>query len=242
LDEEKLFFPELGLALAGEPRGEEEFQAVHRRKELVGTPERPAADFLDRDRRHQVHGNTLAMRGSEFGAHAAVVNRVGIPMADDVIGFALDEFEVEGDDFPSNAAEAVHVGHFPMAEIDDFFRGEILAIVFDGVVHAVPELFPQKGAELLPPEICNLSGGLNGTTEISKHGQGAADYHGEMQLTMARAVEKNGAKNQMERDKGIEPSPRPWQGRVLPLYESRLYRLQNSQSEILAQGLRRSPN
>ena len=25
----------------------------------------------------------------------------------------------------------------------------------------------------------------------------------------------------MERDKGIEPSPRPWQGRVLPLYESR---------------------
>ena len=27
--------------------------------------------------------------------------------------------------------------------------------------------------------------------------------------------------NHMERDKGIEPSPRPWQGRVLPLYESR---------------------
>src|SRR6202034_3497262 len=26
----------------------------------------------------------------------------------------------------------------------------------------------------------------------------------------------------MERDKGIEPSPRPWQGRVLPLYESRV--------------------
>ena len=26
----------------------------------------------------------------------------------------------------------------------------------------------------------------------------------------------------LERDKGIEPSPRPWQGRVLPLYESRL--------------------
>src|SRR5579864_5463325 len=25
----------------------------------------------------------------------------------------------------------------------------------------------------------------------------------------------------MERDEGIEPSPRPWQGRVLPLYESR---------------------
>lgn len=25
----------------------------------------------------------------------------------------------------------------------------------------------------------------------------------------------------LERDKGIEPSPRPWQGRVLPLYESR---------------------
>jgi hypothetical protein len=25
----------------------------------------------------------------------------------------------------------------------------------------------------------------------------------------------------VERDKGIEPSPRPWQGRVLPLYESR---------------------
>jgi hypothetical protein len=28
----------------------------------------------------------------------------------------------------------------------------------------------------------------------------------------------------MERDKGIEPSPRPWQGRVLPLYESRRLR------------------
>src|SRR5580692_3144474 len=26
----------------------------------------------------------------------------------------------------------------------------------------------------------------------------------------------------VERDKGIEPSPRPWQGRVLPLYESRV--------------------
>jgi hypothetical protein len=29
----------------------------------------------------------------------------------------------------------------------------------------------------------------------------------------------------MERDKGIEPSPRPWQGRVLPLYESRVRKL-----------------
>jgi hypothetical protein len=29
----------------------------------------------------------------------------------------------------------------------------------------------------------------------------------------------------MERDKGIEPSPRPWQGRVLPLYESRVREL-----------------
>ncbi len=31
-----------------------------------------------------------------------------------------------------------------------------------------------------------------------------------------------GLSARMERDKGIEPSPRPWQGRVLPLYESRL--------------------
>src|ERR1700722_5221615 len=29
----------------------------------------------------------------------------------------------------------------------------------------------------------------------------------------------------LERDKGIEPSPRPWQGRVLPLYESRVRKL-----------------
>lgn len=25
----------------------------------------------------------------------------------------------------------------------------------------------------------------------------------------------------MERDKGIEPSSQPWEGRILPLYESR---------------------
>jgi hypothetical protein len=32
----------------------------------------------------------------------------------------------------------------------------------------------------------------------------------------------NGEANEIvERDEGIEPSPRPWQGRVLPLYESR---------------------
>ena len=30
-----------------------------------------------------------------------------------------------------------------------------------------------------------------------------------------------GVNKKLERDEGIEPSPRPWQGRVLPLYESR---------------------
>jgi hypothetical protein len=38
-------------------------------------------------------------------------------------------------------------------------------------------------------------------------------------------TEKNKVK--LERDKGIEPSPRPWQGRVLPLYESRKPELPN---------------
>ncbi len=30
------------------------------------------------------------------------------------------------------------------------------------------------------------------------------------------------SREKMERDKGIEPSPPPWQGGVLPLYESRV--------------------
>ena len=38
-------------------------------------------------------------------------------------------------------------------------------------------------------------------------------------------------KGNLERDKGIEPSPRPWQGRVLPLYESRNQRLTDFGSE-----------
>jgi hypothetical protein len=32
----------------------------------------------------------------------------------------------------------------------------------------------------------------------------------------------NDGENILERDKRIELSPRPWQGRVLPLYESRV--------------------
>jgi hypothetical protein len=40
-------------------------------------------------------------------------------------------------------------------------------------------------------------------------------------------MEKNKVK--LERDKGIEPSPRPWQGRVLPLYESREPEFHNRQ-------------
>ena len=34
-------------------------------------------------------------------------------------------------------------------------------------------------------------------------------------------MELRNEKKSMERDKGIEPSPPPWQGGVLPLYESR---------------------
>jgi hypothetical protein len=40
-----------------------------------------------------------------------------------------------------------------------------------------------------------------------------------------RTAELRNDKQRLERDEGIEPSPRPWQGRVLPLYESRKKRI-----------------
>ena len=41
----------------------------------------------------------------------------------------------------------------------------------------------------------------------------------------SRTADSGMTKRRLERDEGIEPSPRPWQGRVLPLYESREKRI-----------------
>jgi hypothetical protein len=41
----------------------------------------------------------------------------------------------------------------------------------------------------------------------------------------SRTAEFRNDTERLERDEGIEPSPRPWQGRVLPLYESREKRI-----------------
>lgn len=191
---EKLLFPELRLAFARKAGNKKEFEAVDGGKELVGAAQSPTADLLDGLRRGQVDGNAFAMSGGELRAHAAIVNDVRIPVANYVISLALDQLEVVGDDLARHAPETVHIGHFPVAEIGDFFRSQVLAVVLNGVVNAVSQLFAKEGAELLPPELGNVPGGLglNGTAKISKHGQGAEGYHGETRLTMAASVENRG--------------------------------------------------
>lgn len=111
-------------------------------------------------------------------------------MANHVVSLALDQFQVEGDDFARGASEAVHVGHFPMTQIRHLFNGEVFAIVFDGIVDAMSELFSQEGNQLLPPELRTVPSGFDGTAEISKHGQGAEGYHDETRLTIITPVEK----------------------------------------------------
>jgi len=190
--DEKLLFPELRLTFARKAGSKKEFEAVDGGKELVGAAQSPTADLLDGHRRGQVDRNALTMSGGQLRAHAAIVNDVRIPVANYVIGLALDQLEVVGDDFARHATEAVHIGHFPMAEIGDLFRSQVLAVVLDGVVNAVSQLLAKEGAELLAPEFGDVPGGLglNGTAKISKHGQGAEGYHGETTLTMASPVEK----------------------------------------------------
>lgn len=105
---------------------------------MVRTAKRPPADLLDGHGSHQINGNTLAMRRGELRARAAAVNGIGAPVANYVIGFAFDQFQIEGNDFASNAAEAIHIRHFPATEIIDFRLGEVFLVVFGGIVDPMP--------------------------------------------------------------------------------------------------------
>jgi len=152
--EEKLLLPELGLLVAAEACGEKRFQTLHGRKNLVRTSQRPIADLFNGNGSDQIYGKAFAVGRRQFRSHAGAASGIRIPIADEVVGTALDHIEVEGDDLADDAAEAIEVRHFPVAEVRDFIAIEVFLFVFGGIVSAVAELLLDKGYEPSPPKLC----------------------------------------------------------------------------------------
>jgi hypothetical protein len=149
------------------------------------------------------------------------LSRCAVPVADDVVDLVFDQIEIESDYFPHNTAESAEVLGLPLAKMSGFLIREVLFFVLGRVVHAMSELVAKKRCQLASPKPSAVFGKLDGTAQIGQHGVECTGlYHeGKKLASDSNRLKKNSKK--LERDKRIELSPPPWQGGVLPLYESR---------------------
>src|ERR1700722_12486846 len=93
----------------------------------------------------------------------------GIPGANQIIGLIFDEVQIEGDDLAYYAPETVEGGRFPLAEIRDFFRGDVFLFICGRVVDTMSEIFSHERAELATPEAAVVFSKIDGPTKVGKH-------------------------------------------------------------------------
>src|SRR5271154_3155520 len=167
--ERRALFPELSLFLASEACCQKFLQVFDGGEQLIGTRQHPAAYLLYCNRRDEIRGYAFTMGHGEFGRIPATVCIFRRPKTDYVVCFVLDKIEIKSYDLADAAAEAVKIGGLPFAKVSGFFFGEILQLVFCGIVHTMAQLVPQKGRQLAPPEFTAVFGEFDRTTKISEH-------------------------------------------------------------------------
>jgi hypothetical protein len=81
----------------------------------------------------------------------------------------FDQIEVECDDFPDDTPETIEISRLPLAKVRSFFVGEVLLLVFSGIVNAMAELLAKKRSQFAPPKPSAVLGKLDRAAQIGKH-------------------------------------------------------------------------
>jgi len=65
--------------------------------------------------------------------------------------------------------ETIEISRLPLAKVRSFFVGEVLVLVFRGIVNAMAELLDKKRSQLAPPKPSAVLSKLDRAAEICKH-------------------------------------------------------------------------
>src|SRR6185437_11402812 len=108
------------------------------------------------------------MRKRQLALRSRAASRVLIPVANNGIALMLNQVQIIRNDLAHCLLEPAQVRLLPRPEFAHFRIGQVLLLVFGGIVDLVPQTLEHR-PDLRPPRLSEIRRVLNGTSQIEEH-------------------------------------------------------------------------
>src|SRR6185312_5499423 len=108
------------------------------------------------------------MRECQLALRSRTASRVLIPVADNRIAVVLNQVQIIRNDLAHCLLEPAQVRLLPRSEFAHFRIGQVLLLIFRGIIDLVPQTLEHR-PDLRPPRLSEIRRVLNGTSQIEEH-------------------------------------------------------------------------